>query len=194
MTVMAHGQPHTHEEQDVLLDGFLALDTPEGFRAELIDGEIVVSPPPLGDHEDYLSTIFRQIYRHSSAEMDGSGNKGLSLRGADGKPYRVIPDGVFAPRQLRLFLGAEAWMPSRGVELVVEVTSSHAQHDRDKKRRAYAAGAIPLYLLVDRDERFTVLFSSPEGGDYTRIAREPFGKQMDLPDPFGFALDTSEFD
>lgn len=29
-----------------LLDKFLALDTPEGLRAELIDRKIVVSPPP----------------------------------------------------------------------------------------------------------------------------------------------------
>lgn len=45
MTVMVH-EPLSHGDADVLLEGFLALDTPEGFRAELIDGEIVVSPPP----------------------------------------------------------------------------------------------------------------------------------------------------
>lgn len=35
MTAMAH-EPLSQE--DVLLEGFLALDTPEGFRAELIEG------------------------------------------------------------------------------------------------------------------------------------------------------------
>ncbi|WP_344589499.1 hypothetical protein [Actinomadura vinacea] len=37
-------EPKTQEE--ILLEGFLDLRTPEGFRAELIDGEIVVTPPP----------------------------------------------------------------------------------------------------------------------------------------------------
>lgn len=41
------GMPHAPLSQaEVLLEGFLALDTPEGFRAELIEGEIVVTPPP----------------------------------------------------------------------------------------------------------------------------------------------------
>jgi hypothetical protein len=31
---------------DFLLEEFLKLETPEGYRAELIDGEIVMTPPP----------------------------------------------------------------------------------------------------------------------------------------------------
>jgi len=101
MTAMAH-EPLTQE--DVLLEGFLALDTPEGFRAELVEGEIVVTPPPDGDHEKYISRIVRQVIRHSRTDMDVSGNKGLRLKSGDSCPKNhVVPDVTFAPMEADLF-------------------------------------------------------------------------------------------
>jgi Uma2 family endonuclease len=71
MTAMAH-EPLTQEE--VQLEGFLALDTPEGFRAELVEAEIVVTPPPDGDHEDCIALIVSQVIRRSRTDMQFSGN------------------------------------------------------------------------------------------------------------------------
>ncbi|WP_078941326.1 Uma2 family endonuclease [Streptomyces cellulosae] len=191
MTAMAH-EPLTQAE--VLLEGFLALDTPEGFRAELIDGEIVVTPPPDGDHEDYIELIVNQVYRRSRTDMQFSGNKGLKLKSGGGCPKdHVIPDGTFAPRSLRLYRGADPWMPCDGVAMVVEVTSTRPKADREAKRRCYARGGIPLYLLVDREASSTTLFSDPENDDYRQLCTLPFGKQLALPEPFAFDLDTADF-
>ncbi|MET9828802.1 Uma2 family endonuclease [Streptomyces sp. NPDC006385] len=191
MTAMAH-EPLTQEE--VLLEGFLALDTPEGFRAELIEGEIVVTPPPDGDHEDCISLIVTQVIRRSRTDMQFSGNKGLKLQSGGGCPKdHVIPDGTFAPRELRLYRGADSWMPCEGVAMVVEVTSSKPRADREAKRRCYARGGIPLYLLVDRDTSQVTLFSDPESDDYRQHLTLPFGKRLALPEPFAFDLDTSDF-
>ncbi|MGW1888820.1 Uma2 family endonuclease [Streptomyces sp. NPDC002004] len=188
---MAH-EPLTREE--VLLEGFLALDTPEGFRAELIEGEIVVTPPPDGDHEDYIELVLNQVYRCSRTDMQFSGNKGLKVESEGGSPTNhVIPDGTFAPRRLRLYRSADPWMPCEGVALVVEVTSTRPQADRESKRRCYARGAIPLYLLVDREASSVTLFSDPERGDYRQHTTIPFGKILALPEPFGFELDTGDF-
>lgn len=189
MSAMPH-EPLT--QADVLLEGFLALDTPEGFRAELIEGEIVVTPPPDGDHEDYISAIAKQVIRRSEADMDFSGNKGLKLQSGGGCPKsHVIPDGTFAPTELRLFRGADPWMPCDGVALVVEVTSTRATVDREDKRRCYARGGIPLYLLVDRDESSVTLFGEPEGEDYSQRCSVSFGKSLTLPEPFAFDLETA---
>jgi Uma2 family endonuclease len=191
MSAMPH-EPLT--QADVLLEGFLALETPEGFRGELIEGEIVVTPPPDGDHEDCNSVITKQVIRRSRMDMDFSGNKGLRLPSGGSCPRsHVIPDGTFAPAELRLFRGAESWMPCDGVALVVEVTSTRPQGDRETKRRCYARGGIPLYLLVDREASSVTLFSDPEGEDYRQVVTVPFGKPLPLPEPFGFDLETADF-
>jgi hypothetical protein len=78
-----------------LLEDFLALDahTPEGYRAELTDGAITVTPPLGGNHERWISRIVRQVNRKSAQEMDFSGYKGLTVP-SDGQQDlgRVIPD------------------------------------------------------------------------------------------------------
>ncbi|MEV0117706.1 Uma2 family endonuclease [Streptomyces sp. NPDC050844] len=188
---MAH-EPLTRAE--VLLEGFLALDTPEGFRAELIEGEIVVTPPPDGEHEFKIQLIVKQVIRRSRTEMDFSGNKGLKLQSGGACPKNhAIPDVTFAPTDRQLFQNADSWMPCEGVALVVEVTSTKPQADREAKRRCYARGGIPLYLLIDRDESSVTLFSEAEGDDYRQHCTLPFGKAVALPEPFGFELETSEF-
>ena len=83
MTAMAH-EPLS--QADVLLEGFLALETPEGFRAELIEGEIVVTPPPDGDHEDCIGLIVTQVIRGPRTDMQFSGNKGLRLKSGGACP------------------------------------------------------------------------------------------------------------
>ncbi|QOV38708.1 Uma2 family endonuclease [Streptomyces ferrugineus] len=191
MTAVAH-EPTTLAEG--LLDIFLSLDTPEGFRAELIEGEIVVTPPPDGDHEKYISRIVRQVVRRSHTDMDFSGNKGLRLRSGESCPKNhVIPDVTFAPVEFDVFGGADSWMPCDGVAMVLEVTSTKPRADREAKRRCYARGGIPLYLLIDREASSVTLFSDPEKDDYRQLCTLPFGKPIALPEPFAFDLDTTDF-
>ncbi|MDT0461476.1 Uma2 family endonuclease [Streptomyces gibsoniae] len=191
MTAMAH-EPITPAEG--LLEIFQTLDTPEGFRAELIEGEIVVTPPPDGDHEDCIELVVNQVYGRSRTSMQFSGNKGMRLQSGGGCPRdHVIPDGTFAPRELRIFRGAGSWMPCDGVAMVLEVTSTKPGIDREGKRRCYARGGIPLYLLVDRDDSSLTLFSDPERDDYRQHCTIPFGKPLTLPEPLAFELETAAF-
>ncbi|MFC5720328.1 Uma2 family endonuclease [Streptomyces gamaensis] len=192
MTVMAHEPAPTQEE--TLLDYFLALETPEGFRAELIEGEIFVSPAPDGDHEDHVSGIVREVLRKSSTDMDVSGHKGLKLpRGGLCPKNYVIPDATFAPRELRLFRGAPSWMAPDGIAMVVEVTSTKPERDRVAKRHCYARAGIPLYLVVDRKESVVLLFSEPMDDDYAKTLSVAFGSALPLSAPFEFELDTVDF-
>ncbi|TDD88136.1 Uma2 family endonuclease [Actinomadura darangshiensis] len=195
MTAMVQ-EPLSHGNADVVLEGFLALDTPQGFRAELIDGEIVVTPPPLGDHERCIAKIIRQVIRYTATEFECACNKGLKLPGADGQPdNHVIPDITFISPEADPFHRAASWMPvaGDGIVMVVEVTSTRPGQDREAKRTGYARAGIPYYLLVDRDEERVVLFSGPDGKDYGHTDQVPIGKTLPLPEPFGIELDTAAF-
>lgn len=171
---------------DQLWRVFSELDVPEGFRAELIGSEIVVSPPPVGDHEHDVAKLTRQAVRKAAVEVYASGTKGVRTpRGL------YIPDAVLVAEDH--FRGQQSWMPADGILLVVEVTSSRPDTDRDVKRRGYAAAEVALYLLVDRERRELVLFSQPGDGDYRADVRVPFGSPLELPAPLSFTLDTAEF-
>ncbi|WP_354642426.1 Uma2 family endonuclease [Kitasatospora camelliae] len=167
-----------------LLDAFLALDTPPGFKAELIEGEIVVTPPPDGEHETVVGRIAKQVFRQGSTDVDFAPGAGLIV--PDG---RYIPDGTFT--SVGAMLDRESWWKPDGVLMVVEVTSSDPRKDRDAKRRGYAAASIPLYLLVDRQANRLVLHSGPARGDYSTTTGVPLGDPLPLPAPFGFDLDTA---
>jgi Uma2 family endonuclease len=189
MTVMTR-EPEA--ERSSVLKDFLSLEIPEGYRAQLIDGEIVVSPPPDGNHERCITRIVKQVLAGSATSMDFSGHKGLIVPAVEGQGM-VIPDMTFAPAKLDLFLDAPSWMPPTGVAMVVEVTSTSPMHDRYSKPRAYAAARIPLYLLIDRQQRRVTLFSDPVRNEYTSTTAVPIGGTIKLPDPFSFTLETEDF-
>ncbi|MCP2335127.1 Uma2 family endonuclease [Actinomadura rupiterrae] len=179
-----------------LLDIFYEIEMPEGLRLELIEGEMVVTGPAEGDHEDILDTLVWQIHRCSGTRMSWSGAKGLILPDGEGPPNHVIPDGVLAPRELRPFRGAGPWMHPDEVTMVVEVISSGQKEDRKRRRRCYAKAELPHFLVIDQPKRRAVLFSNPDGewGEYKESMRVAFGSCLKLPEPFGFALDTAEFE
>ncbi|GAA1068851.1 Uma2 family endonuclease [Kitasatospora nipponensis] len=172
-------------DEHALVEAFLALETPEGFKAELIEGKIVVTPPPDGEHETVIGRIVRQVFTEGPKEVDFAPGKGLVV--PDG---HYIPDATFARRGA--FSAADSWWKPEGVLMVLEVTSRRPGKDREEKRTGYAAAGIPLHLLVDRQAGLVVLHSDPEGAEYRGVTQAAIGEPLDLPAPFGFALDTGE--
>ncbi|MFC5666376.1 Uma2 family endonuclease [Kitasatospora misakiensis] len=196
MSAVAHEKPisDSPSQEDILLESFLSLHSPEGFRAELIEGEIIVAPPPDGDHEDYIDLLIDQVKAKSKVHMQVSGAKGLRLVSGGLCPKNhVIPDATFAPKELRLFRGAPSWMEPDGVAMVAEVTSSKPDQDRIIKRHCYARAGIPLYLLIDREKSQVSLFGKPHREEYTKVHLAAFGEPLTLPAPFEFELDTKDF-
>ncbi|MGW0846100.1 Uma2 family endonuclease [Streptomyces sp. NPDC002787] len=165
---------------------------PEGWRVELIEGEICVTPPANGEHEEIVSEVNHQVGRkvrdNSLRNFTGIG---LTVPGSSATGH-VVPDLVIAPKGS--FSDQEEWHDPSPVLLVAEVTSgSTADRDREKKILGYARAAIPVYLLIDREEGQVTVYSDPSGDEYAKSAQHKMGLAVPLPAPLGFELDTAEF-
>ncbi|WP_259316627.1 MULTISPECIES: Uma2 family endonuclease [Kitasatospora] len=169
-----------------ILQSFLRLHVPQGCKIELFQAweEIIVTPHQGGAHEDVVARFARTVAREAAGDLYVSTHKGLIT-----PTGRFIPDATVAP--VGRFRGQEPWSPPTGVALVLEITSTNPLKEREPKRLGYAAAGIPCYLLADRDEGRVTLFTEPENGDYTALVETGFGRTIDLPAPFSFALDTA---
>jgi Uma2 family endonuclease len=166
------------------------LESPDGVRAELIDGEIIVSPTPSVPH----STA---VFELTSALVELSQRNNwvihtfLTAHIATTRE-RLIPDLMIAPKSARQF--SEWELVSSDVLFVAEVVSpSSLRRDRHAKRRAYAQGRVPLYLLIDHFAQppAVTLFSRPGRDGYQEAQTARKGQPLLLPEPFGLSLDTA---
>ncbi|WP_432076613.1 Uma2 family endonuclease [Streptomyces wuyuanensis] len=174
---------------DEAFDVFSAA-APEGWRVELIEGEIHVTPPANGEHEEIVSEITGQVRDHRK-DLGRYTGIGLFLPGAS-VSGKVEPDVVLAPKGS--FADQQEYHDPTPVLLVAEVTSpSTAGNDRIKKIRGYARAGIPVCLLIDRDAGEAVLCTRPSGDDYRSKATYKLSEVVPLPEPLAFDLDTGRF-
>ncbi|MGH3415084.1 MAG: Uma2 family endonuclease [Actinocrinis sp.] len=167
---------------------------PEEVRAEIVDGDIIVSPLQLNAHQRVIMYLAGLITRSIPENwwVDTSGGVILEPDWNEYRPdLQVAPSGAW-PRE------GNAGPILSEVKLVVEVTSPRRRdltRDRKTKYAAYARAGIPLYLMVDRydGDGFTTLYSNPSGDQYLDAHKVPFGDKLALPEPFDVAIDTARF-
>lgn len=178
---------------DPLVEQILAVhdqfEPPEGHRAEVIEGNIVVSPSPSGRHGMIYSTLHAQLHRLLPAHLAVTTMVTLQMPATS---ERYMPDILVIEMAA---LDSDEWLFSADqAKLVVEIVSpSNARHDRVVKLRGYAASGVPVYLLVDPLERSVTLFFQPVGDSYQQVHRVPFGEGIALPEPYQGKIDTAEF-
>jgi Uma2 family endonuclease len=182
---------HTGASVEQVFELFSAT-APRGWRVELIEGEICVTPPANGEHEEIVSELTEQVIdRRQDQSLRNYRGIGLNVPGASGTGH-VVPDLVIAPKGT--FGDSDEWHDPSAVLLVAEVTStSTADRDREKKILGYARADIPVYLLIDREEGEVTVHSEPSGDEYAKAAKYKLGLTVPLPAPLGFDLDTAEF-
>ncbi|MFJ8045066.1 Uma2 family endonuclease [Kitasatospora sp. NPDC096147] len=190
-TVVEHGT-----QWEYLLRTWRELDVPEGWRAEVEGGRILLAPPPGKGHNYIAGEVHTALLRCLSADVGVYQTLGTQIA----RLQKVcVPDLVVVEKSALTGSPDPDADPvdAADVLMAVEITSSgNARHDRTKKLWAYAHAPVPLYLLIDRfdeHEPTVTLFSKPLNGAYQVSVRTPFGKPVALPGPFDVELATEGF-
>jgi Uma2 family endonuclease len=177
-----------HDLLDVVKSIHDGLELPDGFRAEIVGGQIAVAASPFGMHAFIVGEIRRAATHVLPPDEYLYENVTLEEPGGD----RYIPDLALLPDAL--VRTRRQWIFPMGMcRLAVEVTSPE-QEDRDyRKAMGYARAGTPVYLIVDQKRRRCIVHSEPEDTKYVRVAQVPFGQDVVLPFERTITIDTSRF-
>jgi len=179
-------------EWERLLHTWRELDVPDGWRAEIFEGEIHLSPAPGNDHNRVAYRVLRSLAAAIPADWEIYQTSAATIEIIE---RLHIPDLLVIPGSAVTSGGLT--VSAADALLAVEITSkSNAHHDRKLKVWSYAHAPVPLYLLIDRYDAegpHSILYSTPADGSYQQTVRIPFGQPIPLPAPFSVEIDTGEF-
>jgi Uma2 family endonuclease len=158
-------------------------------RVEIQEGSLLVTPPPGLDHGSVANRLHRLLDRQAPLDLTVWQVAGVNIK--DGRSY-YVPD-LLVPRAAALVHGRKNFEPE-DVLLVVEVLSeTNKRNDLVLKRQDYAASRIPVYWIVDPDQKtLTVLSLGPEASYREQAVVRP-GQTWTTDSPFPLTLDPAEF-
>ncbi|KOU62194.1 hypothetical protein ADK57_25365 [Streptomyces sp. MMG1533] len=201
MTALAHERPETMTEirtepqplsengpslDEVLWQVWKAIELPEGYRAEIIEGAIEVSPTGRYSHSQIVFLLKEQL--------------GDFLRGGDfaarndtniiHEARAWVPDMLVVARDTERYVTDDGiGLTAAAVRVVFEVVSPGTRsqdRDRVKKRREYARAGIPVYVTIDDydGQGAVTLFTGPrpDEADWEDIHRVPYGTDVTIPE------------
>ncbi|WP_167530060.1 Uma2 family endonuclease [Streptomyces calvus] len=193
MTVMAE-RPTTNGTEPAGFEGLLdtldGLDVPDGYRAEIIRGNIVVSPWSKGYYHRVMRLVCGQLEPHLPAEHSISYGPFLYVfphtERAYGPDIHAAPDAVFETTSNHL--------DGEALTFVAELTSSSTRDDDlTDKVETYGKAGVPVYLILDMQEEQATVLWTPSAKGYASRCTRPFGEKLPIPAPFDCLLDTAEF-
>ncbi|MFC9845879.1 Uma2 family endonuclease [Streptomyces sp. NPDC060223] len=174
---------------DMMFEWLERMPVPEGYRVEIVGGNIFMSP-----QRDVHWEIIRWIVR--------------ALEDTFGMSLKVFSDvridfpghlNGFAPDVAKLRDGSEKNSEGRwryeDVEFVAEVISKKtATNDYGPKKSAYALAEVPVYLIADPYQGRCYVYTLPKDGDYATETKVYFGDDVNLTvDDRDLTLKTEDF-
>ncbi|GAB2957668.1 hypothetical protein GCM10023080_016540 [Streptomyces pseudoechinosporeus] len=212
MTALAHERPETMTEirtepvcvpengpslDEVVWQAWKAMELPEGYRAEIIEGAIEVSPTGRYSHGNVINLLRDELVLFlRDGDFVARNDINVFHEGS-----ALVPDLFIVPRDTDRYVTSDGLgVTAAAVRLVLEVVSPDKrcrERDRVKKRREYARAGIPVYVIIDDyDTQGTVTVLTepqPEKADWVGVHRVPYGTEVTIPEgpAKGFVIDAA---
>ncbi|MGW0838084.1 Uma2 family endonuclease [Streptomyces prunicolor] len=174
------------ELDEVVWQAWKAMELPEGYRAEIVEGVIEVSPTGRLSHALVVNRLRSALEVFLRGSEHGAWNSMHVIHAHSA----WIPDRSVAPRDMEpAEVEDDLGIKASAVQVVAEVVSpgkSNQDRDRIRKRREYARAAIPAYVLIDDydGQGAVTLFTGPrpDKADWEDIHRVPYGTDVTIPE------------
>ncbi|MCX5246868.1 MULTISPECIES: Uma2 family endonuclease [unclassified Streptomyces] len=150
------------------------MPVPEGFRVEIVDGNVHMTP----QRDTHWSIIFR--IAGAVAAKFGMDKLFSDVRiDFPGHENGFCPDVALLKDSAKKD-GKGHWR-YQDVEFVAEVISKGtAANDYGPKKLAYAEAEVPLYIIADPYQGRCYVYTDPKDGDYESRTPVDFGTDIDL--------------
>lgn len=163
MAVVLPEGPWTFEE-------WVHLESESGERFELVDGGLLVTPPPTNFHQAVARRLFLQLHEQCPDHLEVVYEVALRL-GRDGR----VPDLAVVSRAAPIGPGSYGYEPQH-LALAIEVVSpSSHTNDRLVKPAQYARAGIPMYWRLETEHGLELTVMSLAGDVYAETLRANAG-------------------
>lgn len=176
VAALEHSGPWTFDDLEQLPDN--------GWRYEVVDGALLMTPPPTDFHQAVGRRLFLQLVRQAPPEWEPVYEVAFRVR-TDGR----VPDLAVVPAGLPVRPRQVAYQPSDFAVLVEVVSPTSTGMDRVLKPAEYAAAGVPFYWRVETEPEVEVVAYELVEGEYRESARVTAGSAA-LPGPFPFEVDV----
>ncbi|MFJ4622547.1 Uma2 family endonuclease [Streptomyces sp. NPDC088812] len=162
-----------------------------GHRVEILNGSIVVTPPPDGPHQETLTWLIEEFSKVRARQAGLRYLQGVGLWLPTGPDDYAVPDFSVVDADYKdAFVEKNCYAP-HVFRLVLEVTSSNWTNDTATKVDIYARAGVPIYFIADRKHGEVLLYTDPADGKYPAPARYKRGQSVPVPESVGVALELS---
>ncbi|MFE1957246.1 Uma2 family endonuclease [Streptomyces sp. NPDC059479] len=162
----SHGPP-----LEGLLESLARLPVPKGYRVEITDGTVCMSPRKR-IHRRTRRLVMRAL--KSAFGADAGVRSGMRISFPEQR-------NSFVPDVVKLSGSARGQWRVEDIEFIGEVITPHtAANGLGGKKAAYAGAGVPLYLIIDPYTGRTRAHTLPKDGEYTRELAVIFGAEIGL--------------